>query len=93
MGRSPRLAARLRARVLDSLAAPGHEELMRTLRTLVRCRCDRSLASAALNIHRNTLAYRLRRIEEIAGLDLDDPRDLASVYLAVGMDEAPPDQS
>jgi PucR-like helix-turn-helix protein len=92
MGRSPRLAARLRARVLDSLAAPGHEELMRTLRALVRCRCDRSVASAALNVHRNTLAYRLRRIEEIAGLDLDDPRDLASVYLAVGMDDAAPDQ-
>ena len=57
---------------------------MRTLQTLVRCRCDRSVASAALNVHRNTLAYRLRRIEEITGLDLDNPRDLACVYLARG---------
>jgi DNA-binding PucR family transcriptional regulator len=37
--------------------------------------------SAALHVHRNTLAYRLRRIQEIAGLDFDDPRDLARVYL------------
>jgi DNA-binding PucR family transcriptional regulator len=86
------LAARLRGRVLDSLSVPGHEELMRTLRTLVRCRCDRSLASAALNVHRNTLAYRLRRIEEITGLDLDNPRDLACAYLAVGMDDEQPEQ-
>jgi DNA-binding PucR family transcriptional regulator len=44
---------------------------------------DRGATSAALHVHRNTLAYRLRRIQEIAGLDLDDPRDLARVYLAL----------
>jgi hypothetical protein len=92
MGRSPRLAARLRARVLDSLATPAHGDLMRTLRVLVRCRCDRSATSAALNVHRNTLAYRIRRIEEITGLDLDNPRDLACTYLAVGMDDQLPDR-
>jgi len=36
-----------------------------------------------LHIHRNTLAYRLRRIEEIAGVDLGSPRDLACTYLAL----------
>jgi DNA-binding PucR family transcriptional regulator len=84
MGRSPRLAARLRAKVLEPLAGNEHGELLRTLHVLVACRFDRGATSAALHVHRNTLAYRLRRIQEIAGLDLDDPRDLACVYLATG---------
>jgi hypothetical protein len=83
IGRSPQLAARLRARVLAPLAGDDHGELARTLQTLVSCRLDRTAASAALHIHRNTLAYRLRRIEEITGLDLASPRDLACVYLAL----------
>jgi hypothetical protein len=87
LGRSPRLAARLRARVLAPLADDDHGELAHTLRTLIGCRLDRTATSAALHIHRNTLAYRLRRIEEIAGLDLASPRDLACVYMA--LDERP----
>jgi PucR-like helix-turn-helix protein len=84
MGRSPQLVARLRARVLEPLSGREHRELVRTLHVLVACRFDRGATSAALHVHRNTLAYRLRRIQEIAGLDLDDPRDLACVYLATG---------
>ena len=82
VGRSPRLAARLRAKVLEPLGDPEHRELLRTLQALVACRFDRGATSAALHVHRNTLAYRLRRIQELADLDLDDPRDLACVYLA-----------
>ena len=82
IGRSPRMAARLRARVLAPLADLQHGELLRTVHALVSCQFDRAATSAALHVHRNTLAYRLRRIEEITGLDLDDPRALALVYLA-----------
>lgn len=87
MGRSPRLAARLRATVLDPLGSPDHRELLRTLHVLVACRFDRGATSATLHVHRNTLAYRLRRIQEIAGLDLEDPRDLARVYLATSREQ------
>ncbi len=80
--RSPRLSARLRAAIRSPLAAPEHRDLEDTLQTLVGCRFDRTAASAALHIHRNTLAYRLRRIEETTGLDLGSPRDLACVYIA-----------
>jgi PucR C-terminal helix-turn-helix domain len=83
--RSPGAADRLRAEVLDPLAGSDHDELRRTLDALVVHRFDRAATSAALHIHRNTLAYRLRRIEEITGLDLASPRDLARVYLAIGM--------
>jgi DNA-binding PucR family transcriptional regulator len=38
-----------------------------------------------LHVHRNTLAYRLRQIEEITGLNLGSSRDLACANLAIGM--------
>lgn len=86
---SPGVAARLRVSVLGPLAGAEHAELRRTLETLLRCRFDRAATSAALHIHRNTLAYRLRRIEEVAGLDLASPRDLTRVYLALGLPASP----
>ena len=81
--RSARLAARLRGRVLASLSGEDHGDLVPTLQALFACRFDRTATSAALHIHRNTLAYRLKRIEELAGLDLADPRDIACVYAAL----------
>jgi hypothetical protein len=89
LARSPWLTARLREQVLAPLRREDHAELARTLRTLVRCRLDRTATSEALHVHRNTLAYRLRRIEEIVGLDLGDPRDLACAYVAVTTAPAP----
>jgi DNA-binding PucR family transcriptional regulator len=82
VGRAPRTAERLRERVLGALADPQHDELLRTLRALVAYRFDRGATSTALQIHRNTLTYRLGRIQAITGLDLDDPRDVVQVYLA-----------
>lgn len=81
--RSPRLVSRLRTRVLAALADDDHGDLAHTLQTLISCRLDRTATSAALHVHRNTLAYRLKRIEEITGLDLASPRDLACVYVAL----------
>jgi hypothetical protein len=86
LGRSPRLRARLRKKVLAPLTGSDRGELARTLQTMVACRLDRTAASNALHIHRNTLAYRLKRIEELTGLDLDRPRDLACVYAALAGD-------
>jgi hypothetical protein len=84
LGRSPKLAARLKDKVLAPLSENDHGELAQTLQTFLRCRFDRAATSAALHVHRNTLAYRLRRIQEITGLDLASPRDLACVYVAIG---------
>jgi hypothetical protein len=83
IARAPRLTAQLREKVLAPLAGADHAELLHTLHALVECRFDRTATSAALHIHRNTLAYRLRRIEELVGLDFGSPRDLACVYVAV----------
>jgi len=81
--RSPRVISRLRARVLAPLVQEDHGDLAHTLHTLVACRLDRTAASAALHVHRNTLAYRIKRIEEITALDLGSPRDLACIYVAL----------
>jgi hypothetical protein len=84
---SPRLAAALRDRVLGGLEEytdrRSTSDLLETLNTYVSCELDRRVTAAKLHIHRNTLDYRLRRIEELAEVDLSHPRDLLLVWLAL----------
>ena len=40
-------------------------------------------AAAALHVHPNTLAYRVRRFEELSGRSLRPPPDLAEVWMAL----------
>jgi hypothetical protein len=79
--RSPRIAARLRARVFDQLTTYD-PELTRTLGSLIEHDFDRGATAAALPVHRNTLTNRLRRIRAITGLDVDRPDGRALVWLA-----------
>lgn len=44
-------------------------------------------AAGRLHVHRNSLAYRLRRIREITGLDLDDPEIRLTLHLAFRVGE------
>jgi len=79
--RSPRLAARLRSRVCDQLAA--HDpELLRTVDTLIEHDFDRGATAAALPVHRNTLTNRLARIHAVTGLDVDRADGRGLVWLA-----------
>ncbi len=47
-------------------------QLEQTLRAFLENGCSMERTSQALFIHRNTLRYRIKRIEEICGLDLED---------------------
>jgi purine catabolism regulator len=47
------------------------------------CHGNLSQTAARLHIHRNTLAYRLEQIANIAQLDLDDPDARFSLQLAL----------
>ena len=79
--KSPRLAARLRARVYGQLSA--HDpELARTLDVLVEHDFDRAAAAAALPVHRNTLGNRINRIRAVTGLDIDRAGGHGLVWLA-----------
>ncbi|MDQ0987238.1 DNA-binding PucR family transcriptional regulator [Streptomyces sp. V2I9] len=40
-------------------------------------------AAAALGVHRQTLYYRLTRIQQITGLDLNDGEDRLLLHMAV----------
>jgi hypothetical protein len=42
---------------------------------------DVGAAATALNVHPNTVRYRLRRAREISGIDLDDPRERLACHL------------
>jgi len=42
---------------------------------------DVRAAATSLNVHPNTLRYRLRRVRELSGLDLDDPRERLAGHL------------
>lgn len=56
-------------------------ELFKTLKALVECMGAKSRASQILFIHRNTLAYRIRQIEEIVGLDLSKEGNMATLAM------------
>lgn len=63
--------------LLDALSAYDQEnrtEFCETLEQYCLSLFDRNRTAAALHIHRNTLFYRLRRIEELFSVDLDEPR-------------------
>jgi DNA-binding PucR family transcriptional regulator len=79
--RSPRLAARLRTRVYDQLAAYDLE-LTRTLDLLIEHDFDRGATAAALPVHRNTLTNRLNRIQAVTGLDVDSSDGRGLLWLA-----------
>nr|WP_082451575.1 helix-turn-helix domain-containing protein [Paenibacillus ihuae] len=48
-------------------------DLLETLRSFINHNCSVAQTSEALNLHRNTLQYRLKRIESLTG---KDPRNL-----------------
>jgi sugar diacid utilization regulator len=60
-----------------------HSDLLETLRVYFDNNGNTARTSAQLNIHRNTLAYRLNRIAEIARLDLDDADVRLNLQLAL----------
>jgi hypothetical protein len=74
----PEVSDALAARVYDPLPA----DLQATMHALVAFGFDRTTTAATLHIHRNTLLYRLGRIEERLGLDLSRAADQVSIYLA-----------
>jgi len=57
--------------------------LLETLRTFFSVRMNVAQAALRLGVHRNTVRYRLARIEELLDMRLDAPRTIANVHLAL----------
>ncbi|WP_046776263.1 PucR family transcriptional regulator [Streptomyces yangpuensis] len=83
-----RLLASLGADPVDDpaarpLLAPAHRELARTAEVFLDCAGQAGRAAAALGIHRQTLYYRLGRVEQLTGLDLDAGEDRLLLHMAL----------
>jgi purine catabolism regulator len=63
-------------------------ELIRTLEAFFAARCGPKEAAALLGVHRNTVLYRLDRVRELTGLDLDDADVRLRLHLALAANAA-----
>jgi len=66
---------------LAELDAERQTEYVSTLRGYLDHFGDVPAAAAALHVHPNTFRYRLRRLVEVSGLDLDDPVERLVAHL------------
>jgi hypothetical protein len=83
---APDAAAAVAGTILGPvLALPAAEcdLLLGTLRAWFAERGATSLAAAKLHVHRNTVRYRLRRLEELTGRSLAEPTGIAELHLAL----------
>ncbi|MFB6784963.1 PucR family transcriptional regulator [Streptomyces sp. NPDC056352] len=75
---APETLRRFTADVLGPLHASAADgDLLTTLQVFVHCLGSKTNTEKLLHIRRQSLYYRLRKITETLGIDLDDPRELA----------------
>ncbi|ANH93574.1 PucR family transcriptional regulator [Streptomyces sp. SAT1] len=71
----------------DAAVAPllsrAHQELARTAEVYLDCAGQAGRTAAELGVHRQTLYYRLSRVEQLTGLDLDDGEDRLLLHMAL----------
>jgi hypothetical protein len=65
------------------LLEPQHAELARTAEVYLDCAGQAGRTAAELRIHRQTLYYRLSRVEQLTGLDLDSGEDRLLLHMAL----------
>ncbi|MCX4819565.1 helix-turn-helix domain-containing protein [Streptomyces sp. NBC_01142] len=69
--------------VVRDLLTPAHTELARTAEVFLDCAGQAGRTAAALGIHRQTLYYRLSRVEQLTGLDLAEGEDRLLLHMAL----------
>lgn len=86
LGLNPDLAQRLSRRVLGpvlELEESGRRMLLDTLTEWLAADGNAARAAVALNCHRNTVLYRLRRLEQLTGRSVTSPRNMVELALAL----------
>ncbi|MFF1275623.1 PucR family transcriptional regulator [Streptomyces marokkonensis] len=68
---------------VSPLLSPAQTELARTAEIYLDRAGQAGRTAAELGIHRQTLYYRLSRIEQLTGLDLDDGEDRLLLHMAL----------
>ncbi|AZM55704.1 PucR family transcriptional regulator [Streptomyces sp. WAC 01529] len=69
--------------VAAQLLSPAHRELARTAEVFLDCAGQAGRTAAELGIHRQTLYYRLSRVEQLTGLDLDEGEDRLLLHMVL----------
>ncbi len=68
---------------LDALGGRRGDEAVRTLRSYLDHRGSLAAAGRELHLHRNAVAYRIKRIVDQLDIDLEDPDQRLALHLAV----------
>ncbi|MFF8194694.1 PucR family transcriptional regulator [Streptomyces bobili] len=68
---------------VQALLTPAHRELARTAEVYLDRAGQAGRTAAELGIHRQTLYYRLSRVEQLTGLDLDEGEDRLLLHMAL----------
>jgi hypothetical protein len=68
---------------VNTLLGTAHRELARTAEVFLDRAGQAGRTAAELGIHRQTLYYRLSRVEQLTGLDLDDGEDRLLLHMAL----------
>ncbi|MET8855569.1 helix-turn-helix domain-containing protein [Streptomyces sp. NPDC004579] len=68
---------------VSTLLGTAHRELARTAEVFLDRAGQAGRTAAELGIHRQTLYYRLSRVEQLTGLDLDDGEDRLLLHMAL----------
>jgi purine catabolism regulator len=73
------------AAVLDPLREDdgGHGTLFKTLQVYLAEHGAWGVTASQLHVHRQTLAARIRRVEELTGLSMSNPDDRTAAWLAI----------
>lgn len=69
--------------VVHDLLRPAHRELARTAEAFLDCAGQAGRTAAELGIHRQTLYYRLSRVEQLTGLDLGNGEDRLLLHMTL----------
>ncbi|MDP9861041.1 MULTISPECIES: PucR family transcriptional regulator [Streptosporangium] len=84
----PEVAGAFSAALLAPLREYGSRaDLLESLRAYLACNGHWDAAAQRLGVHRHTLRYRMRRVAELLGRDLDDPAARAELWVALAMTE------
>jgi purine catabolism regulator len=81
--------------IAEATVAPLHHysvergiDLMKTVRTYNECKGNVSQTSRELNLHRQSLLYRLKKIESLTSCDLNNSDDLFLIELSIRLHTA-----
>ncbi|BFH12144.1 PucR family transcriptional regulator [Paenibacillus dendritiformis] len=62
---------------------PNRDDLIKTLQTFLEHHQNAAKTAEELYVHYKTVTYRIERIKEITGMDMDDPDEMLSVQVGL----------